>query len=213
MFKVHLAEGFPLLSVTLKSVLEAQPNVSVCGQSFSPKHLHSQLNEQTSCLLLDSSLLDIDLMSFCKQINKQLPSLRIIVVFTSLQNIRLQHIFNYGIHGLILKSATADEFIQALQDTQKGQFFIQNAIQKEVNEIHLFAKTRCQSVVKLSPREQEILELIVAEYTTKEIAKKLFLSEGTVETHRLNIIKKLGVKNTAGIVREAFLKHLLPGNI
>jgi DNA-binding NarL/FixJ family response regulator len=213
MFRVHLAEGFPLLSITLKAVLEAQPNVTVSGQSFSPVHLQGQLNADVSCLLLDYDLLKMDLLCFCKQLHKQFPGLRIIVLFTALQNIRFQHIFSYGIHGIILKSATAEEFVQALQDAQQGHFFVHPPIQKQITEIQLFAKTRGQHLVKLSPREQEILELIVAEYTTKEIAKKIFLTEGTVETHRLNIIKKLGVKNTAGIVREAFLRHLVKGGV
>ncbi|MCO6477059.1 MAG: response regulator transcription factor [Phaeodactylibacter sp.] len=61
---------------------------------------------------------------------------------------------------------------------------------------------------KLTEREQEVLQLIIEEYTTKEIAKKLFISSCTVETHRLNIIQKLGVRNTAGIVREAMRMDL-----
>lgn len=211
MFRVHLAEGYPLLSVTLRGLLESQPNVTVSGESFTPLHLQNQLDQETSCLLLDHDLLKTDLLCFCKNLYKQLPHLRIIVLFTSLQNIRLQHIFNYGISGIILKSATADEFIQALHETQEGHFFIHKEIQKQFNNAHFFAKTNCQQLFKLSKREQEVLELIVAECTTREIAAKLFITEGTVETHRLSLLKKLGVRNTAGIVREAFLRHLLQG--
>jgi len=56
----------------------------------------------------------------------------------------------------------------------------------------------------LTPRENEVLQLIVEEHTINEIAKKLFISQCTVETHRVNLIHKLGVKNTAGLVRVAF---------
>lgn len=213
MFKVHLAEGYPLLSKTLKDLLEAQPNVMVCGESLNSLQIQNQLNQETSCLLLDYDLLNTDLLGFCKNIHKKLPHLRIIVLFTSLQNIRLQHIFSYGILGVILKSATAEEFIKALKGAQEGHFYIHNEIQKQVNDAHFFAKAHCHRLVKLSKREQEVLELIVAEYTTREIGTKLFITEGTVETHRLSLLKKLGVKNTAGIVREAFLRHLLSGNI
>lgn len=209
MFKVHLAEGYPLLSATLKMILEAQPNVMVSGQSASTAQLQNQLSKETSCLLLDYDLLTTDLLSFCRSLSKSLPELRIIVLFTTLQNIRLQHVFNYGISAIILKSATADEFLQALCKIQEGQYYIHSEIQRQVSNVHFFAKPGCEHLVKLSGRETEVLQLIVDEYTSGEIAKRLFLSEGTIETHRLNILKKLGVRNTAGIVREAFLRHLL----
>lgn len=56
----------------------------------------------------------------------------------------------------------------------------------------------------MTRREKEVLQLIMDEYTTREIASKLFISHCTVETHRINLIQKLGVKNTAGMVRVAF---------
>lgn len=209
MFKVHLAEGYPLLSETLKTILEAQPGITVSGQSASAVQLQNQLDKETSCLLLDYELLTTDLLSFCRCLSKPLPELRIIVLFTSLQNIRLQHIFNYGIHAIILKSATASELLEALCTIREGQYYIHSEIQRRVNNVHFFAKSGDEHLVKLSGREKEVLQLIVEEFTTGEIAKKLFLAEGTIETHRLNILKKLGVRNTAGIVREAFLRHLL----
>lgn len=209
MFKVHLAEGYPLLSKTLKMILEAQPNVMVSGQSISTVQLQNQLSKETSCLLLDYDLLKTDLLSFCRSLSVISPELRIMVLFTTLQNIRLQHVFNYGISALIMKSATADEFLQAIHHIQEGQYYIHNEIQRQVNNVHFFARPGGEHLVKLTIREKEVLQLIVEEYTSGEIAKKLFLSEGTIETHRLNILKKLGVRNTAGIVREAFLRHLL----
>ncbi|MCR9014596.1 helix-turn-helix transcriptional regulator [Aquiflexum sp. XJ19-11] len=62
----------------------------------------------------------------------------------------------------------------------------------------------------LTKREKEILQLIVEEYTTQEIANKLFISFCTVETHRLHLIQKMGVRNTAGLVREAVARNIYP---
>jgi len=64
-------------------------------------------------------------------------------------------------------------------------------------------------IPKLTAREKEILALIIKEFTTEEIAAKIFISTKTVESHRSNLIQKLGVKNTAGLVRVAFEKGLL----
>ena len=63
---------------------------------------------------------------------------------------------------------------------------------------------------KVSPREHEVLELIAHEYTSKEIAHRLYISTHTVLSHRKNLYEKLGVKNTAGLIRSAFECGLLP---
>jgi len=66
-----------------------------------------------------------------------------------------------------------------------------------------------QATPSISKREKEILKLIIKEYTTKEIAAQLFIGTSTVETHRKNLLKKLRVKNTAGLVRLAYETNLL----
>jgi len=69
-------------------------------------------------------------------------------------------------------------------------------------------KPKLDDTVRLTPREREVLELICREYTTAEIAEKLFVSTRTVETHRKNLLEKLGAKNTAGLVIKAITTNL-----
>lgn len=113
-----------------------------------------------------------------------------------------------GANGYLLKNSGKEEILQAIREVlSSGSYYDSKLLDRLISEP---AKIN-PAVPKLSRRETEILNLIVEEYTTKEIAEKTFISFGTVETHRRNIINKLGVRNTAGLVRVAMELGLLKG--
>lgn len=110
--------------------------------------------------------------------------------------------FQAGIKAYALPTISLERLRQGLNFLAKGQSFIDPALSQRWSTLTMGL---CAPSIKLTRREKEVLHLIVDEYTTKEIAEKLYISICTAETHRLNIIHKLGVRNTAGVVREAIL--------
>ncbi len=124
---------------------------------------------------------------------------------------RLQELLGKGTRGFILKSATEPAWSRAIHDVYQGIQHILPTVQATLQEhwFHHLTKEGGQTTC-LTQREKEVLRLIVEGWTTKEIAQKLFIGTCTVETHRLNLLQKLGVKNTASLVREAFLQQLIP---
>jgi DNA-binding NarL/FixJ family response regulator len=110
--------------------------------------------------------------------------------------------FQSGIKAYVLPGISLERLRQGLHFLASGQSFIDPDLSQRWSTASLGLST---PAVRLTRREKEVLDLIVHEYTTKEIAKKLYISACTAETHRLNIIHKLGVRNTAGVVREAVL--------
>jgi DNA-binding NarL/FixJ family response regulator len=114
-----------------------------------------------------------------------------------------------GACGYLLRSVTADELIQGIRTVLAGGIYIQESVRQEVLQVSLGLKKSRLESASLTSREEEVLRLIVEEYTTEEIAGKLFISLNTAESHRKNIIAKLGVRNTAGLVREALRMRLL----
>ena len=110
-----------------------------------------------------------------------------------------------GAKGYVLKNAGQDEVIEAITQVYQGKTYLDDT----VNEIIVNTVTKASRKSQQSPfpslsrREKEILELILEEHTTQEIAEKLFISFGTVETHRRNMLIKTGARNTAGLVRIA----------
>ena len=117
----------------------------------------------------------------------------------------------------VKKDCELSEIVNAVLETKKGNKFfcgqILETIQKaqiDVNDID-FESFSCEAVI-LSERENEIIVLIAEGYTNNKIAELLFLSNHTITTHRKNIMSKLGVKNTAGIVMYAVKTNLVSPN-
>lgn len=213
MKKILVAEKFPLL---LDSLCQGLTNLSfpseIAGTTLHSKVLQQYIFESAPHLLL----LDIEQSypsanAFCKALNDKLPGIRIILSFSDVGNIDKKLNFSYGIRGIILKSATINEFLQSVESVCKEQTYIHSPVEREIINTRLFCQNSHKDPrkVKISKREMEVLDLIVKENTTNEIAKKLFITPCTAEAHRLHLIQKFGVRNTAGLVREAVLRQIV----
>ena len=157
-------------------------------------------------LILDLELVSNDPLKFCTQLLARIPKLKILL-FTTITDIRLlRKFYQIGAYGYLPRTSRSTQFIKAVETLAEGQIYIPDFFRTQLAEISLGIKSNgsCQ----LTTREKEVLKLIIDEHTTKEIAEKLYISSSTAETHRLNIIHKLGVRNTAGVVREGVMKRL-----
>lgn len=194
-------------------LLSKQEGIEVIGTSTTGKQLleHVQQGLNADVLLLDVYLPDMSEEEIVQQIRATHPDLRIIYL-TLLRGTRYVHkLAKYNIQGYILKSASLDELLGAIKCVHEGGSYFSKDIHigdrdedfrntitiedKQIDEI-------------LSRRELEVLRLICKEYSNAEIAEKLFLSVSTVETHRKNLIAKLGVNNTVGLVKFALRNNL-----
>ena len=162
----------------------------------------------------DIILLDINLglesgIEVCYQIKKDCPSLKIIALTMINELSVIRKMINSGVDGYLLKNVDKNELLKAIYEVYRGEQYwgsntshiIYNRFLKEKGEVR-------KVLPALSRREKEVLELIIEEYTTQEIAETLHISFSTVETHRRNLSIKLGARNTAGLVRIA-LEHKL----
>jgi DNA-binding NarL/FixJ family response regulator len=115
-----------------------------------------------------------------------------------------------GASGYILKNAGREELKKAIDALMNDQhYFSDTATQSVMMElVRNKGKTNTGSVVQITERELEVLELILKEHTNQEIAEKLFISVRTVDAHRRNLLQKTGARNTAGLVRYALENNL-----
>ena len=111
--------------------------------------------------------------------------------------------------GYLLKNTSKSELTEAIVQVKKGKRFLPKKISDILLNDSIGLENSSYFIPKLTVREKEILALIIKEFTTDEIANELFVSIKTVESHRSNLIQKLGVKNSAGLVRVAFEKGLM----
>lgn len=201
MNRIILNEQCPLLVDTLFNIIVNEYQDCTCHTISDTAAVINHISaNKADFLLLDGSTESKDLMMLCIKALQLQPDLRILIYSNSFNSLDTRKLLNAGVKGFLLKTATRQEFINAIYQVFHGGFYIHEPIQKML----IFSSPTEKAAHKqLTKREKEILQLIVNEFTTKEIAQKLYVSHCTIETHRLNLIQKLGVKNTAGLVREA----------
>jgi len=121
----------------------------------------------------------------------------------------IKSIFKSGASGYLLSNCRTQILKEAIHKVHMGIPFLDPQLTEIFIDNLLQSHHSISSKNQLTKREKQILQLIVQEYTTNEIANKLFISFCTVETHRLHLIQKMGVRNTAGLVREAISRNLV----
>jgi two-component system response regulator NreC len=213
MIRVFITDDHEIYLEGLALLLNKQEDVEVIGTATSGRQLLDRIKEglNADILLLDVYLPDMPEEEILQQIRASHPDLRIIYL-TLLRGTRYVHkLAKYNIQGYVLKNASLDELLGALRSVQNGGNYFSKDIHigdRDEDFRHTITIEDKQIDEILSRRELEVLRLICKEYSNAEIAGKLFLSVSTVETHRKNLIAKLGVNNTVGLVKFALRNNL-----
>jgi two-component system, NarL family, response regulator NreC len=213
MIRVFIIDDHEIYLEGLALLLNKQEDVEVIGTATSGKQLLDRIKDglNADILLLDVYLPDMPEEEILQQIRASHPKLRIIYL-TLLRGTRYVHkLAKYNIQGYILKNASLEELLIAIRSVQNGGSYFSKEIHigdRDEDFRHTITIEDKQIDEILSRRELEVLRLICKEYSNAEIAGKLFLSVSTVETHRKNLIAKLGVNNTVGLVKFALRNNL-----
>ena len=210
MISVAITDDHPLILNGISGIIENEAGMSLFGTFLTAADLAEGLSDkQPEVLLLDINLPDASGLDLCKTYSKQYPSMNIIALTTFSQALIVKGMIQNGAMGYLLKNAPAEELILSIKKVHSGEQYLQNEVKEVLLSAALGETKKTSFIPKLTRREKEVLALIVDQLTTAEIAEKLFVSPKTVESHRLHLIQKLGVRNTAGLVKEALLKGLL----
>jgi DNA-binding NarL/FixJ family response regulator len=182
------------------------------------KHIHisgvysngDALLESFEILLPDVLLLDIHMpgksgVELASIISKKYPSVKIIVLTNADVVNQMKQMLQKGCLGYLLKDVTPEILVKAIETVYAGEQFLQDELKVQLLN-NLSGENKQQQMTR---REKEILKMIAEENTNSEIAVKLFLSLRTVENHRNNLLQKLNVKNTAGLVKIAINEGLV----
>jgi DNA-binding NarL/FixJ family response regulator len=190
--KVVVVDDHQMFLDGMISILSAQENFKILFVETSAKKALQKIGEKIPDIVItDISMPEMNGIEFVKKIKKQYPEVKILVL-SMFEN---QQTFE-GIDGYLLKETNKEVLVEAINGiVNEGKKYF-NAIQNSSNSFEFK-----QSI--LTKKEKEIIQLIAQENTTEEIAKKLFISKGTIESHRKNIFLKLQVTNVAGLIKKA----------
>lgn len=180
------------------------------GNVFIEK-LTSDLYEEVDIILLDMRMRDGDGISVLEQLKQLTTNAKIVVLSSYYKDAYVGQMINLGVHAFLPKEIDKEELISIIEETyHKGHYFSKTQLTSLRNQIAPKApKLHIQPKDTLTARELEILQLVAQQYTTREIADKLFISHKTVEVHKSNLLSKTGTKNTAGLIIYAIHHQLI----
>lgn len=207
---IAIADDHPLVINGLQAMIGKNDQMSVLFACTRGNELLEQLEvQQPDVLLLDIQIPDMNGIDLCRIISRKYPGVKIIALTNFEQSSYVKQMMRGGARGYLLKNIDGQTLSKAIETVMQDKTFLQDQIQNNMlNEALSGGKITSQGV-SLTKREVEVLGLIARELSNQEIADRLFISVRTVETHRINLTQKLGVRNTAGLVKEAFRRGLV----
>ena len=214
MTNILIADDHAMFADGISSILDTEADINVIGKCLDgPSVLEFLKANKVDVLLLDVNLPGMSGIDVCKTVTAKHPEVKVIAISMFNEESFVTEILNNGAKGYVLKNTGRDELLKAINTVLTGKSYfsddVTETIMKGLMNQRTGSKKAKKELPKISRREKEVLDLIVKEHTTQEIANKLFISLKTVESHRSNLLAKLNARNTAGLVRITMENNLL----
>lgn len=211
--RVLLADDHKLIRDAIQSHLSKCDDIEVIGQAADGNEVLSILRGGTEIdvLLLDINMDGMDGMECAQIMHEEFPKVRVIILSMYDNSLYIKNMIKNGVAGYLLKHADEREIINAIRTVHEGNTYYDHAVVDTVMKSFsdLNKRTPEPSDVNLTPREEEILDLIIQELSNQEIADKLFISTRTVDAHKRNLLEKTNSKNLVGLIKFAYANNMV----
>lgn len=209
--KISITDDHPLVISGIKNMLSQYAYIEIIGAYKNGTDLLEDLKKNVpDILLLDIQMPGKTGDEIAGIIQKKYPQVRIIALTGFDTPFYVRSMMQNGCKGYLLKNTDQKTLLKAIDAVYKGEEYIDEGLKEELlNNFLKLKKQKTSTSPILTRREKEVLKLIVNEHTSREIAEQLFLSLRTVEKYRLQLLQKLKVKNTAGLVKIALELNLI----
>jgi two-component system, NarL family, response regulator NreC len=209
---VMLADDHQIVRQGLRAILNAVPEFQLVGEAsdgLEAVRLAERLRPDV--LVLDLSMPGLDGLEVARQVTKRPPRPRVVVLSMYSDEAYVHKALQAGATAYVLKDAGAEQLVQAIRAAARGQRYFSPPLTADDVEAYLRRVENPAEDPKdaLTSREREVLHLTVEGHSGTDIAERLFISPRTVETHRANLMRKLGVRNQKELVRFAIERGLM----
>jgi DNA-binding NarL/FixJ family response regulator len=205
-----IADDHQIFIDGLTGLLSSIPGIEIKATANDGEEVLRKLKSYyIDILILDIQMPKMNGIETAKQVSLKFPETRTIVLSMHNEKAFIQKMYLHNVKGYVLKNCTKGELINAIETVHKGGSYFSSEVSLALLDSANPKKANGVIEEQLSKREIEILALIAKEENNSSIAEKLHISIHTVNTHRKNILLKLGVKNTAGLVGYAIKHNLL----
>lgn len=215
--KLVIADSNEIVRLGLRALFEKQTSLSIVGETKSSEELIQFIMAGNPDVVLIDYTAKGYSIDVIPQILQKRPSLLVVAITPEQSAQTLVNALRSGVRSYVKKDCDSDEIVDAVRETWRGKRFFCGTLLETIRNASInvddidFDTFTCDPV-SLSPRENEIITLVAEGLTNIQIAETLCLSNHTVNTHRKNIMAKLGVKNTAGIVMYAVKSNFVSPN-
>jgi DNA-binding NarL/FixJ family response regulator len=206
--RVLIADDHGIVRSGLRMLLEAQPNVEVIAEAADGAEARdAAIRERPDIAILDVKMPKLTGLQATREIKEHAPEVAVLILSMYDDERYLFEALKAGASGYVLKSQADSELVDALQAVERGEPFLTPEAQRAlIKDVLGQGSVRDE---ELTPREQEVVKLVAEAHTNKQIAEILHLAEKTVENHRSNAMRKLGMRDRVELVRYAIRRGLI----
>jgi DNA-binding NarL/FixJ family response regulator len=210
---IVLADDHPIVHEGLRVLLEAEPDFTVIGEANDGLDAIRLIEKrQPHVLLVDLAMPNLGGLEVTRQVKKRFPQVQVIVLSMHANEAYVLEALSSGASGYILKGSSFSEVIRGIREVSAGERFLSLSLSQKTIDTYL-EKAKAgplDSYQTLTAREREILQMTAESQSSAQIGHRLFISPRTVEIHRQNAMRKLGLRNPSELIRYALKKGILP---
>jgi two-component system NarL family response regulator len=211
MIRVLLVDDHELMREGLRSILERESDIEVVGEAASGRaavKLASTLKPDV--VVMDVAMKDSNGIEATRQMRSASPGVKVIALSSHADSRYVTAMLDAGACAYVLKANAFDDLRRALMAAQQGKSYLCPEVTESVVGASLDKATRARARLhaSLSPREKEVLQLLAEGLSSPDIGGRLFIATTTVETHRRNVMRKLGIHNVADLTKYAIREGL-----
>ncbi len=207
--RIFIVDDHPLVIEGIKTLLMVEPDIEVVGTSTRSTEVIRLLHHlNVDVLLMDVNMPDISGLELAKAALKEFPLLKILALSVYADGMTVKDMVAAGVKGYLLKTASQQQLVAAVKTVAEGKKHLAEEALHNMLDTLQAQEDRPKNQL-LTEREVEIVRLIEKEYSNKQIAESLFISERTVETHRKNIFRKTQTDSVVGLIKFAYGHKLI----
>lgn len=209
--RVLLVDDHALVRAGIRSLLKEIEDVDVVAEaSDGAEALAIAEREAPDLVITDIAMKGLNGLETARRLRERYPQTRVMILSMHLGEEYVRQALQSGAAAYLIKDAAASELELALRSVMRGEVYLSPGISRQVVEGFVHGGAAQPASEPLTPRQREVLARIAAGLSTKQIAFELQLSVKTVESHRAQIVERLGIRDTAGLVRYAMRTGLIP---
>jgi DNA-binding NarL/FixJ family response regulator len=207
--RILIADDHGIVRAGIKLLLERQPGMDVVAEAEDGvQAVAMALRTRPDLCILDVGMPRLTGLQAAREIRAQMPEARVLMLSMHDDERYLFEALKAGASGYVLKREADQDLVGAVHAVQRGEAFLTNAAERSIIR-EWMVDGSSGPTVPLTPREEEVVKLIAEAHTNAQIAEILHLSEKTIESHRANVLRKLGMRDRVELVRYAIRRGLI----